>query len=67
MDKSTGAAAKAVLAAALFGISAPVSKILLQEIPETLLAGLLYLGAGAGMAAVGFFGNAGHKGDKEEK
>ena len=67
MDKSTGAAAKAVLAAALFGISAPVSKILLQEIPETLLAGLLYLGAGAGMAAVRFFGKAGHKGDKEEK
>jgi drug/metabolite transporter (DMT)-like permease len=43
----------AVLAAALYAISSPVSKILLSEIPPTLMAGLLYLGAGIGMAVIG--------------
>lgn len=42
----------AILAAALFGISAPVSKLLLVEIPPTLMASLLYLGAGFGMLAI---------------
>lgn len=44
----------AVLAAALYGISAPVSKLLLAEIPPTLMAALLYLGAGFGMLTVNF-------------
>lgn len=39
----------AVLAAALYAINAPVSKLLLTEIPSTMMAGLLYLGAGIGM------------------
>lgn len=39
----------AVLAAALYAINAPVSKLLLSEIPSTMMAGLLYLGAGIGM------------------
>lgn len=39
----------ALLAAALYGMSAPLSKMLLDEIHPTLLAGLLYLGAGSGM------------------
>lgn len=42
----------ALLAAVLYGISSPVSKILLTKIPPTLMAALLYLGAGAGMLAV---------------
>lgn len=42
----------AVLAAALYGISAPVSKLLLVELKPTLLAALLYLGAGIGMLIV---------------
>lgn len=42
----------AVLAAALFGISAPVSKILLERIPPMLMAALLYLGAGFGMLLI---------------
>ncbi len=33
-------------AAMLFGISAPVSKVLLSDLPPLLLAALLYLGAG---------------------
>jgi len=42
----------AILAAALYGICAPVSKLLLAELDATLLASLLYLGAGFGMFAV---------------
>jgi Permeases of the drug/metabolite transporter (DMT) superfamily len=36
----------AILAAALYAINAPFSKILLNSIPATLMAGFLYLGAG---------------------
>ncbi len=39
-----------MLAAALFGISAPLSKLLLEGIDPVIFAGLLYLGAGAAMA-----------------
>ena len=42
----------AILAAALYAINSPFSKLLLKSIPSTLLAGVLYLGAGLGMAAV---------------
>ncbi len=42
----------AILAAVLYGISSPVSKLLLVEIPPALMAALLYLGAGLGMLAV---------------
>lgn len=42
----------AILAAILYGISIPLSKVLLQEIPATLMAALLYLGAGFGMLAI---------------
>ena len=39
----------ALLAAVLYALSAPLAKILLQTAAPTVLAGLLYLGAGAGM------------------
>jgi drug/metabolite transporter (DMT)-like permease len=42
----------ALLSAALFGISAPLAKILLGEISPWLLAGLLYLGSGLGLGVV---------------
>jgi drug/metabolite transporter (DMT)-like permease len=42
-------AALGLCAAALFGMSAPVAKVLLGGIPPVLLAGLLYLGAAAGL------------------
>ncbi len=45
----------AVLAAALYAISAPFSKILLEYVPSTMMAGLLYIGAGIGMGAVALF------------
>jgi drug/metabolite transporter (DMT)-like permease len=44
----------ALLSAALFGISAPLAKLLLGEISPWLLAGLLYLGSGLGLALVRF-------------
>ncbi|NLO08553.1 MAG: DMT family transporter [Clostridiales bacterium] len=42
----------AILAAALYAISSPISKLLLKEVPPTLMASFLYLGAGLGMFAV---------------
>lgn len=42
----------AMLAAALFGASTPFAKLLVGEMSPWLLAGLLYLGSGLGLAAV---------------
>jgi drug/metabolite transporter (DMT)-like permease len=42
----------ALLSAILFGVSAPLSKLLLGVIDPQLLAGLLYFGAGVGLAIV---------------
>jgi hypothetical protein len=42
----------ALLAAALFGLSAPAAKLLVGSIDPWLLAGLLYLGSGLGLAMV---------------
>lgn len=39
----------AVLAAALYAVNAPFSKLLLSVMPSTLMAGFLYWGAGLGM------------------
>ena len=39
----------AILAAALYAISTPVSKLLLQNVPPAMVAAFLYLGAGLGM------------------
>ncbi len=41
-----------IVAAVLFGVSAPLSKLLLEGIDPVLLAGLLYLGAGIAMGAL---------------
>jgi drug/metabolite transporter (DMT)-like permease len=42
----------ALLAAVLFGISAPASKRLLGDVSPQLLAGLLYLGSGVGLGVL---------------
>lgn len=42
----------ALLAAALFGASTPLAKLLLGEVSPLLLGGLLYLGSGVGLALV---------------
>ena len=52
----------AVLAAVFYAVSTPVSKILLNEIGPTMLAALLYLGAGTGIGIVYLF-----RKDKTEK
>lgn len=42
----------AILAAALYALSLPFSKLLLDYMPSTLMAGFLYTGAGIGMLIV---------------
>ena len=42
----------ALLSAALFGVSTPAAKVLLGSTDPTVLAGLLYCGAGLGVAIV---------------
>src|SRR5215475_4991567 len=42
----------ALLSAALFGVSTPAAKLLLGTANPTILAGLLYCGAGFGVAAL---------------
>ena len=44
----------AVLAAALYALAIPFSKIALKETPPAMTAALLYLGAGTGMALTGW-------------
>ncbi|MDF2118309.1 EamA family transporter [Roseiarcaceae bacterium H3SJ34-1] len=48
----------ALAAALLFGATAPLSKQLLGSVDPQLLAGLLYLGAGLGLAGIRFVRNA---------
>lgn len=45
----------AILAAALYAINAPLSKVLLDYMPSTLMAGFLYIGAGIGMLFIAIF------------
>ena len=42
----------AILAAALYALNSPISKLLLQNVSSTMMAGLLYLGAGIGLVIV---------------
>ncbi|MBE5770123.1 MAG: DMT family transporter [Clostridiales bacterium] len=42
----------AILAAAFYALNSPLSKLLLQSIPPTMMAAFLYLGAGLGMAVL---------------
>lgn len=48
-QKNKRGIAFAILAAALYAINAPFSKILLEFMPPTLMASFLYVGAGIGM------------------
>lgn len=48
------AVAMALMAALLYGLSSPISKLLLDEIPPLYMAALLYLGAGLGMSLLEF-------------
>lgn len=57
----------AILAAALYAISSPFSKLLLDYIPSTLMAGFLYLGAGIGMTVISLLQKISGHTRKEEK
>jgi drug/metabolite transporter (DMT)-like permease len=52
-DRRRDGTLHALAAAALFGSSPPLAKLLLPELPPVPLAGLLYLGAGVGLTAFG--------------
>lgn len=43
----------AILAAALYAINVPISKILLNHVEPTMMASFLYLGAGLGLFIYG--------------
>jgi drug/metabolite transporter (DMT)-like permease len=51
----------ALAAAALFGASTPLAKLLLGEISPVVLAGLLYLGSGFGLALLRLVLGQGHR------
>lgn len=55
----------AILAASLYAINSPLSKILLDFMPSTLMAGFLYIGAGIGMCFIALMRKA--KGKMEEQ
>ena len=57
----------AILAAILYAINSPFSKLLLDYIPPTLMAGLLYIGAGVGMGVIFFASKLAKKERTEEK
>lgn len=57
----------ALLAAALYAISSPVSKALLDDVPPTMMAALLYLGAGLGMLLLGLVRRRAGLGESERR
>ena len=57
----------AVLAAALYAVNAPVAKLLLEDVEPAMMAGLLYLGAGAGMLLVGIARRGTGRGGEEKR
>ncbi len=65
----TKTSAKAVffafLAAVLYALNSPFSKLLLDKISPTMMAAFLYLGAGLGLFLVGAFGRLAGKKEKE--
>ena len=56
----------AILAAALYAINVPVSKILLNHIQPTMMAAFLYLGAGIGLFLYGLLEKASGKDTNRE-
>jgi len=55
----------AILAASLYALNAPFSKLLLDYMPSTLMAGFLYIGAGLGMVVITFIHKITGKAKKE--
>lgn len=57
----------AVLAAALYAVNSPFSKLLLDHMPSTLMAGFLYIGAGLGMCVIALIRKVRRRERTEEK
>ncbi len=60
------AMAFAVMAAALYAINVPLSKLLMEHVGAVMMASLLYLGAGVGMILYGLMRKLFGKGNKKE-
>lgn len=67
MSRKNIAILMAILAAVLYGISSPISKVLLTKIPPTLMAGLLYVGAGTGMFIINILKKVGKRSKVEAR
>ena len=57
----------AILAAALYALNSPFSKLLLKYLPSTLMAGFLYIGAGFGMIMIFLIRKASKRPGKEPR
>lgn len=57
----------AILAAALYALNSPFSKLLLKYLPSTLMAGFLYIGAGFGMIMIFLIRKASNRPRKEPR
>ena len=67
VTKNTKGIFLAILAASLYAVNAPFSKILLNSMPSTLMAGFLYIGAGLGTAVIAILRKmSGHSGLEEK-
>ena len=56
----------AILAAALYAINVPISKILLNHVQPTMMASFLYLGAGLGLFIYGLIEKKIGKSERKE-
>lgn len=57
----------AILAAALYAINIPVSKLLMAHVEPTMMAAFLYLGAGVGLFLYGWIQKMAGKGQTQER
>ncbi len=57
----------AILAAALYAINVPLSKLFLEHVGTTMMAAFLYLGAGLGLFGIGLFQKASGKAQQQER
>lgn len=67
MKKKNIATTFAILAAALYAINIPISKLLLKQVDATMMAAFLYLGAGIGLMLYGMAEKMLGKAKKQER
>ena len=66
MKEKNKATIYAILAAALYAINVPLSKILLNHVEPTMMASFLYLGAGLGLFLYGLIENKLGRNERKE-